>query len=512
MNMTMPLDSFWPDALIGIQGPLDAAWLLFTAALWLLSSVYAAGSIRGPVFWTLWLVSMAGNLLLIVSQDALSFYIGFSMMSLAAYGLVVHDRTPVARRAGRIYLQLAVLGEMALLSGLIMISYQLGGAVQFAAWQGSDINPLPAALVLAGLGLKAGFWPLHVWLPLAHPAAPAPASAVLSGVMIKAGILGLWKILPAASLMQQWAIPVMSVAVFSAFYGALMGLTRSNVKQLLAFSSISQIGFLLFLVGLSWHLPGQRSEIAVILMLYGVHHGLAKGTLFLAADLFKHRSPTAWLQALLAVLLLATALSIAGLPLTSGAAVKSELKSALATDELAIWRNLIIAGSITSALIMIKALVLFRRLSSHSNAEPDTAPPGIRKLSAWIVLASCPAVLPWLWPSMRESILYSLSASNLWALCWPLGIAMVMYALGSRLPFEADRMGRWLPNLMVPMSLRLKRTLGRLTQETPDWQFDTRSLRNMERRWNRLWHGSTVNLSSTLLVIITVLTIVLLST
>ncbi|HBX36796.1 MAG TPA: hypothetical protein DEG76_05690, partial [Pseudohongiella sp.] len=119
------------------------------------------------------------------------------------------------------------------------------------------------------------------------------------------------------------------------------------------------------------------------------------------------------------------------------------------------------------------------------------------------MLASCPTLLPWLWPSMRESILYSLSASNFWALGWPLGIAVVVYALGSRLPFEADRMGRWPPNLMVPLSLRLKRTLGRLTQGSPDWHFDTRSLRNLERRWNRMWHGSTVNLSSTLLVIIT---------
>src|SRR5690606_6679290 len=118
-----------------------------------------------------------------------SFYVGFTLMSLSAYGLVVHLRGPAPRQAGRLYLQLAVLGEMLLYAGILLRIHEAGGALKLSDWHSAPTSPLTATLLLVGFGIKAGFWPLHVWLPLAHPAAPAAASAVLSGAMLKAGIL-----------------------------------------------------------------------------------------------------------------------------------------------------------------------------------------------------------------------------------------------------------------------------------------------------------------------------------
>ncbi|MDV7389739.1 proton-conducting transporter membrane subunit, partial [Arthrospira platensis SPKY1] len=107
----------------------------------------------------------AGNLLLIVSQDALSFYLGFSIMSLAGTGLVLHTGTKQSRRAGRLYLQLAIVGELLLFSALVMRSAAAGGVYDWQSWQSVPLDHLTLSLFVLGLGLKAGFFPLHLWLP-----------------------------------------------------------------------------------------------------------------------------------------------------------------------------------------------------------------------------------------------------------------------------------------------------------------------------------------------------------
>ena len=109
-----------------------------------------------------WQLAVAGNLLLIIATDALSFYLGFSAMSLSAYGLIVHRGGPGPRRAGRLYLQLAICGEMLLLAGLLLRTQAADQALDFASWQAQPIDHLTLALLLLGLGLKAGFWPLRL--------------------------------------------------------------------------------------------------------------------------------------------------------------------------------------------------------------------------------------------------------------------------------------------------------------------------------------------------------------
>ena len=277
------LASFWPPAALepailcpgatwGAEDMLARAWLAFTALLWGCASVYAGADLVGDRhrlrFWCCWLLSLCGNLLLIIAQDAGSFYVGFSLMSLTAYGLIVHQRGPAPRQAGRLYLQLAILGEMLIFAGMMLRIHEADGAFALATWQGVPTGWLTASVLLIGFGLKAGFWPLHVWLPLAHPAAPAAASAVLSGAMIKAGILGLWRFLPEQDpVLQSWALTLLAIGSISAFYGVALGLLQSRAKAALAYSSVSQIGYLLVVLALAWLHPESGAGAGILLSL-----------------------------------------------------------------------------------------------------------------------------------------------------------------------------------------------------------------------------------------------------
>lgn len=184
-----------PGVLLGITLGLDATgrlFLAFTALVWLITGVFARGWLGNdarPVrYWVFWLLTLTGSLGVCLALDAVSFYLAFALMSFAAYGLIVHPGSAEARRAGRVYLTMAVLGETALVMGLIL-AVQGAGAHAFTALAAAPANAATAWLLIVGFGIKLGVPLLHMWLPLAHPVAPVPASAVLSGVMLKAGLL-----------------------------------------------------------------------------------------------------------------------------------------------------------------------------------------------------------------------------------------------------------------------------------------------------------------------------------
>lgn len=470
----------------GAPDGLTRAWLGFTTLLWLCAGVFAirsqARDARLLRFWTFWQLALAGNLLLIIAADALSFYVGFSLMSLAAYGLIVQPPGPGPRRAGRLYLQLAVAGEMALLAALMLRAHAADGAFGFTAWSDLPLEAPTLLLLLFGLGLKAGFWPLHVWLPLAHPAAPAPASAVLSGAMIKAGLLGLWRCLPEADpLLRAWAPGLLAVGLFGAFYAVLLGLCAQRAKAALAYSSVSQMGWFLMVLALAWRHPGEQGAVAVLLMLFGVHHGLAKGALFLAAGLVHdYRLPRlAW--ALLAL----PALALAGLPLSSGAAVKAALKTVWYDSAFAPWLPLLGLASAATALLLARALWLLRR---DEHQAPATRPPAAQWLP-WALLSSLALVLPWLWPRLRSPLLEHLTPADLWSLGWPLLLALVLAVLALRLGWCVPQRLLQPPQPALRLSLRLKRLVQQPPLRALDPHPNRARWRGRERHWNRFWSG-----------------------
>lgn len=493
----LELPWLWEGIRWGADDTLSRAWLGFTALLWGCAAVFAHSSLaQSPHrlrFWVFWQLALTGNLLLIAATDALSFYLGFSAMSLSAYGLIVHQGGPEPRRAGRLYLQLAVCGEMLLLAGLLLRVHGADRTFDFTGWQTQPIDHLTLILLVLGLGLKAGFWPLHVWLPLAHPAAPAPASAVLSGAMLKAGLLGIWRCLPQDDpALAAWSAALLAVGLFGALYAALLGLCAGRSKAVLAYSSVSQMGWCLMIIALAWGIEAPQPAMLTALLLFGVHHGLAKGALFLAAGMVHERRlpRLAWL------LLWLPALALMGAPFTSGAAAKYLMKDAWQQSVFDAWAPWLTLASFATALLLLRALWLMRDDQRHA---PAHSPP-LGQWLPWALLSLAPVIWPWLWPTSREPLLAGLYPNGIWAASWPLLLALALAGLalwrGWQVPVRLQRM----PNLALRGSLALTRLLRHPPLPEPRLRFDPARWRRRERRWNRGWESSTLTFSAWLLV------------
>ncbi len=497
----------WPGASWGANTILQRGLLGGSALLWLFAGVFSLTDLKKDphrlTFQLFWLVSLSGNLLWLVAGDALSFYVGFSMMSLSAYGLVVHRRTTRVRQAGRLYLQMAVTGEMLLFTGLMLAWHESGGSFRFSVWQEAEFDAITLLALIAGLALKAGFWPFHVWMPLAYPAAPPAAGAVLSGAMTKAGIAGLWLLLPAESpLLQQWGLPLLWLGLINLFYGALAGLLRRDAGETLAFSSVSQMGYLMLITAMAWHAPGLRPALMIVVTLYIVHHGLAKGSLFMATGLLREGTPSgAIARAMLASGIMLPALAISGLPFTTGAAVKTALKDQLPAAGLEPYSLAVQIGALASTLIMLRTLWLLYRVSASGPTRDKLS---TLHLVGWSIPASACLFLPWLWPAMRSPTIDSLALYKLVELGWPIAAAAIMVAVTLYMRWTLpDHIGRR-RSPALPLSLYLYRVLQRPPVPAPDpEEIPTQRTRKLERRWNHWWPRSTIN--NTIWVLLAVL-------
>jgi len=389
-----------PWLMVGMRVGVDAVnapFLLLAGLLWTAAGCYAYGYLADDPgrarFDLFYLLTLSGNLGLIVALDAASFYLFFALLTFAAYGLIVHDGRAESRWAGSVYLTLAVIGEALLLAAMLLIGGTLGNAdLQnlSTTLANQPMRDWIIALVLIGFGIKMGAVPLHVWLPLAHPCAPTPASAVLSGIIIKAGLLGWLRFLPLGAVaLPGWGELCLAIGLFSIFYGVLTGLPQNRAKTVLAYSSISQMGLLTMLLGIALTAPGSWPLLLAMMLLFSLHHGLAKGVLFLGVGMTASgRRWSGWL-------LLLPALALVGAPLTSGALAKFLLKDAadLAPGAWAEWLQFLLPFSSTAtSLLMARFLYL-------------AWPRGARKpLSAWmraswLSLLAIALVLPWAWAS-----------------------------------------------------------------------------------------------------------------
>ncbi len=424
----------WPGVLFGVEFTLDATgqvFLLFTALLWLAASWFERGWEKGDrwahTFEMCWLLAMAGNIGLILAADVASFYLFFAMMTFAAWGLVIHERSEAALHAGTVYIVLAILGEGMLLAGLLLAVASAGGEVALAAlpaaiaeapWQGIIV-----ALLLGGFGIKAGMLPLHAWLPLAHPAAPVPASAVLSGVMIKAGLFGWLRFLPLGEV----ALPEASQAVIvlglaGAFFGVGYGLVQHNIKAVLAYSSVSQMGVMVTILGVGLGQPALWPLLLPALSLYALHHAFTKGLLFLSVGMAMRLGPTR----LILIASALAALSLAGAPLAGGALAKGAIKAPLPEDYgYLTW--LLALGAAGTTLLMLRFMQLLR-------AKPlPTTPQAEGLWGGWgLALLAC-LFGPWLAALWLLEVTISI---KLWAALWPLllGAALAWLLLRRALP------------------------------------------------------------------------------
>jgi formate hydrogenlyase subunit 3/multisubunit Na+/H+ antiporter MnhD subunit len=285
--------------------PLAAFFLLLLGGVGAGISIYASGYFRDESAGRLRLICLQYHVFLaamafvILADDAYLFMVAWETMALASYFLVTTDhRVPAIRSAGFLYLLIAHIGAIAILLcfGLLHGGH---GNYSFAALRTAELTPFWAhvafALAFVGFGAKAGVIPLHAWLPEAHPAAPSPVSALMSGVMIKTAIYGLVRVAYdlIGGVYWQWGVAVLLVGAGTMLFGVLFALMQHDLKRLLAYHSVENIGIILLGLGMSLVFFGfghpEAGALGLVAALYHtLNHAVFKGLLFLGAGSILH--------------------------------------------------------------------------------------------------------------------------------------------------------------------------------------------------------------------------------
>lgn len=378
--------------------PLSAVFLVPIFVLGSLAAVYGRGYLElghagadhsarrndvGPrvgAHWFFFNLLLAAMTVVVLARHAVLFLIAWEVMSVAAFFLVTfEDRDDRVRDAGWTYLVATHIGTAFLLALFLLLARASG------SFDLTRIGTLPAGvasivfvLALLGFGAKAGFFPLHVWLPDAHPAAPSHVSALLSAVMIKTGIYGILRVLtllvPALGVPPAWwGWTLVAIGAVTGVLGVLLALGQHDIKRVLAYSSVENIGIVA--LGLGCGVLGvafQAPAVAVLgfggALLHVWNHALFKGLLFLGAGAVAHATGTRELDRLggLAKRMPTTggsfllgAAAIAGVPPLNG--FLGELVILLAA--FSALTTLPAAGAVVPALAVIAALALISGLA-----------------------------------------------------------------------------------------------------------------------------------------------------
>jgi hydrogenase-4 component B len=291
-------------------------------------------------FGFLFHILLLSLMIVFTAANAFLFLIGWEVMALVAYGLVTfYHEDRETRRAGLLYIVMAHIDAGCLLLGFALL-IQVSGSADFASFRNAAAHLSSAqqagafVLFFLGFGIKAGVIPFHIWLPAAHPVAPSNISALLSGIVLKAGIYGMARIfLGGLGVLPSWAgLLVLVVGVASAVLGVLYALMEHDLKRLLAYHSIENIGIILIGLGaaLVFRVAGHPQLAAVALiaaMFHTLNHAIFKCLLFLGAGSVLHSTGTRNMEELgglirpmpvTAFCFLIGAVAISGLPPLNG--------------------------------------------------------------------------------------------------------------------------------------------------------------------------------------------------
>ncbi len=262
---------------------------VFFSFVWFMAACFSPGYMahghKKERYYAFFLLAEGGCMGTIFAGDLLGLFLFFEFMALTTYVLIAHEETPSVMFAGAKYLYMTIGGGLAVFFGLL-VTYFLIGSVTFTR-PGLITEPsmLATAAFIAfmiGFGLKAGMFPVHVWLPDAHPAAPSPVSAALSGIMLKTGLYGMIRVVFNVYSVEfiasvNWNDIMLVVAGITTLLGSAMALLQDDLKRRLAYSSIAQIGYILLGIFL-------LTELGLAGGLYHLFtHAFMKGLLFLCA-------------------------------------------------------------------------------------------------------------------------------------------------------------------------------------------------------------------------------------
>lgn len=338
---------------LGLRFTLDGFRLIYAVIaifMWLMTAILAKEYMRehenkGRFYVFFWLTFVA-TLGVFLSADLFTTFIFFEMMSFTSYVWVAQEENKESLRAAATYLAVAVIGGLVMLMGIFLLYYKLGTLEMSKllplakACEDKELLYAAGVCMLVGFGAKAGAFPLHIWLPKAHPVAPAPASALLSGILTKTGIFGILVISSNLFLYDaDWGRLILIIGVLTMFGGALLAVFSIDLKRTLACSSMSQIGFILVGVGMQGLLAEKNALAVHGTFLHMINHSLIKLVLFMAAGVIFMNTHALNLneirgfgrkKPLLKVIFLTGALAIGGIPMFGGYISKTLLHESIA--------------------------------------------------------------------------------------------------------------------------------------------------------------------------------------
>ena len=386
MHFSIPLCGF--PLTFSMEG-FHGIYALIGVFMWTVSLMFTPRYFRGHShqgrYYFFTLLTFFATVGVFLSADLYTTFIFFEIMSFASYPWVAQEETPAALRAAQTYLAVAVFGGMVTLMGLFWL-YHLAGSLDFEALriyaeslEDRSLLLWPVSLAFVGFAAKAGVFPLHIWLPKAHPVAPAPASALLSGILTKSGVFGM--IILSTQLLQSdllWGNVLLILAGITMFLGAVKAVFSTDLKHTLACSSMSQIGFILTGLAFSVLLGHENALAARGTFLHMLNHSLIKLDLFLCAGAVYMNTHSLDLtrirgfgrgKPLLHLCFLMGYLGIIGMPLWNGYLSKSLIHEAILeyAEEAhsgAVWYSLyeklfLFSGGLTAAYMTKLYLCLF---------------------------------------------------------------------------------------------------------------------------------------------------------
>lgn len=347
--LTCTIDYF---AGFGLHFTLDgfrSVYILVAAVMWMMTTIFSREYFKHyhnrNRYYLFMLLTFGATMGVFLSADLYTTFIFFEMMSFTSYVWVAHDEKKASMRAAETYLAVAVIGGMVMLMGLFLLYHTLG-SLEIASFlklaeacEDKTMLYVAGACITVGFGAKAGAFPLHIWLPKAHPVAPAPASALLSGILTKSGIFGM--LVVSCNLLygdEGWGRVILLLGTITMFGGALLALFSVDLKRTLACSSMSQIGFIMVGIGMQGLLGEENALAARGTILHMANHSLIKLVLFMAAGVvfmnihklnlneirgFGRKKP------LLNFIFLMGALGIGGIPLWNGYVSKTLLHESI---------------------------------------------------------------------------------------------------------------------------------------------------------------------------------------
>ena len=460
-------------------------YALIASFMWAMAAQFSAQyfSAHGEhmnryAFFTL--LTLSGTVGVFLADDLYTAFLFFEIMSIASYPWVAHEETKEAMRAAGTYLFVSVICGMITLMGLFLYAHRAGD-MSFAALRqnaGKAELILPGCLMLVGFCAKAGMFPLHIWLPKAHPVAPAPSSALLSGVLTKTGVFGIigigMNLIDGCALFGQ---VLLALGLINMTLGAVLAVFSVNLKRTLACSSMSQIGYITVGVSCALLLGKEGGLAAAGAVGHMINHSLLKLCLFLCAGAVFMDAHTLDLndlkgygrgKPLLHAVFLIGALGLMGVPLLNGYASKTMIHEGLAelaaeipgfsAYRAAEWLFLFAAGLTTAYMLKLYICLFWQK--SETDAPTHHAPLTVRSAAVLIVTA-LPVLVLGILPNdtllplvrlcsgfmnreMSEEAVAFFSAGNLLGGGVSLGIGLIVYLFFVRKALYNGRyLDRW---------------------------------------------------------------------